>query len=174
MRFTRFQHASVFPVEVEVLWGLHARPDALRLLNPPGLGVEILDTDTRMDEGSQLRVRVRHGVLRGRWTVLRTGIDANCGYTDVALEGPFPFWEHRHEFEVVGRGRAKLRDVIWYTLPGFLPHRVAAGVVNHSLHRLFAWRHARALEVLASPRRPRTSGAMRISSTPARLGPRLQ
>jgi ligand-binding SRPBCC domain-containing protein len=166
MRFTRFEHASVFPVEIEELWGFHTRPDSLRLLTPPELGVEILDPDTRVAEGSVVRATVGHGVLRGAWTALYTGFDVNGGYTDVALEGPFPFWEHRHEFEVVGRGRALLRDVIWYSLPGLIPQLIGTSVVNQSLRKLFAWRHARALEVLASARPRRATPANRALVRP--------
>jgi ligand-binding SRPBCC domain-containing protein len=157
MNFTRFEHASVFPVEVEVLWGFHMRPDSLRLLTPPELDVTIFDTQTHVAEGSVVHATVGRGVLRGPWSQLFTGFDVNRGYTDVALEGPFPFWEHRHEFEVVGRGRAMLRDVIWYSVEGLTRHTIDGRLVSQSLRELFAWRHARTLYLLkrARPARPR-------------------
>jgi ligand-binding SRPBCC domain-containing protein len=163
MSFTRFEHATVFPVEVEALWGFHMRPDSLRLLSPPDLKVEILDPDFLVAEGSLLHATVGRGPLRGAWTALYTGIDVNRGYTDVALEGPLPFWEHRHEFEVVGRGRAMLRDVIWYSLPALVPYAIGVEVVNQSLRTLFAWRHAHTHELLTRPRPPRPRRATHAS-----------
>jgi ligand-binding SRPBCC domain-containing protein len=163
MSFTRFEHATVFPVEVELLWDFHMRPDSLRLLSPPDLKMEVRDTDLRVAEGALAHATVGHGVLRGTWTALYTGIDVNRGYTDVALEGPFPFWEHRHEFEVVGRGRAMLRDVIWYSLPVLIPEAIGVEAVNESLRALFAWRHTRTNDLLTHPRPPRPRRATHAS-----------
>jgi ligand-binding SRPBCC domain-containing protein len=163
MSFTRFEHASVFPVEVEALWGFHMRPDSLQLLTPPDLDVQVLDPETRLTEGSLVSATVGHGVLRGAWTELFTGFDVNRGYTDVALEGPFPFWEHCHEFEVLGRGRARLREVIWYSPPGLLPTTIETGLVDQSLRQLFVWRHARIRDLLVRARPPRPRRAVHAS-----------
>jgi ligand-binding SRPBCC domain-containing protein len=171
MSFTRFEHASVFPVEVEALWGFHMRPDLFQLLSPPELRVEILDPDNGIRDDSLARFCVGHGVLAGTWAELYTAFDVNRGFTDVALEGPFPFWEHRHEFEVMGRGRAMLRDVIWYSLPGLGVHPIGAAVVDQALRELFAWRHARILELVASTRPPRPRRATHARRALVRPGP---
>jgi ligand-binding SRPBCC domain-containing protein len=154
MRFTRFEFESEFPVEVGRLWRFHMREDALGLLTPPVMHLEVLDPGRGLSEGSVIRFRVGRGLLRRRWTALHTGVDPERGFTDVALEGPFPFWEHRHEFEVVGRGRARLRDVIWYALPGWIPRWPTRALLNMILHGVFSWRHRRTAELVVRPRPP--------------------
>jgi ligand-binding SRPBCC domain-containing protein len=155
MSFFRFEHASVFPVEVEVLWRFHMRPELFHLLNPPEMHVQVIDPDVRIKEGTLVDFFVGRGPLAGTWAELYTAFDLNRGFTDVSLEGPLPFWEHRHEFEVMGRGRSMLRDVIWYSLPGLGSRPIGGAVVEQALRELFAWRHARTLELVADPRPPR-------------------
>jgi ligand-binding SRPBCC domain-containing protein len=154
MRYIRFDHATEFPFAVERLRELHRRPDALALLTPPALHLDVVNGDRVAAEGSVVEFRVGPPFLRCRWAALETGLERDCGFVDVAVAGPFPFWEHVHEFESLGRGRSRLRDVIWYTLPRPLPRWFGALVVNRVLRQLFAWRHARTFALLSRPSRP--------------------
>ncbi len=168
MAFTRFEQASVFPVEVEALWRFHTGADLLQL-TPSEPRIEVLDPGAGVSEGSLAHLRVREGVFRGEWTALYTAFDVYRGFTTVALDGPFPFWEHRREFEVVGRGRARLRDVIWYSLPAADPG-VSAALVDEALRELVSGKHRRALELLALARPPRRSRAVHAPRALVRPG----
>jgi ligand-binding SRPBCC domain-containing protein len=159
MRYIRFDQATEFPFAVERLRELHRRPDALALLTPQALHLDVITCGKTTEAGSLVQFRVGPRLLRCRWAALETGLDRDCGFVDVAVAGPFPFWEHIHEFESLGRGRSRLRDVIWYTLPRPLPHWFGALVVNRVLRQLFAWRHARTLALLGRPARPRRAVA---------------
>jgi len=153
MRFIRFERSSVFPVEVEVLWAFHMRPDALALLTPSWLRLEVTQAGAAVANGSLVRFRLGRGV-RLDWAALHTGVVPNVNFTDVAVAGPFPCWIHQHGFEVVGRGRARLHDVVSYVLPRWVPRLAGRLLVNLLLGRMFAWRHARTLALVRRPPRP--------------------
>ena len=138
MRASRFQLESEFDAPVEALWQAHMRPDALARLTPPLTGFVVTDPGEGVADGSVVEARVGPGM---RWRALHTGVRPHQGFTDVALESPFRYWVHQHLFERLGEGRSRLRDVVFFVPPRWIPARPARWAFATLLGLLFRWRH---------------------------------
>lgn len=117
-----------------------------RVVGPAGeAAVEVLE------EGSEVVLSVRpFGVgPRQRWTsriVESHRSDDRAHFVDRMIDGPFPHWEHTHQF-VAEDGGTVLRDRIDWQLPGGPLGKLAAhlGVVGLALMFRFRHRRTRAL-----------------------------
>jgi ligand-binding SRPBCC domain-containing protein len=107
------------------VWRFHMDPRAN--LSQANGGVEVIEVDMPLQEGSRVRVRVPRPV--GGACVMQTVITEfhpphavlfgqEARFTDVQEEGPFAVWAHSHEMETTEQGCTLLRDVITYHLRG--------------------------------------------------------
>jgi ligand-binding SRPBCC domain-containing protein len=99
--------------------------------------------------GSVLVAAVGFRPFRRRWVAIHSDVEAPDGFTDTALESPFPFWVHRHAFSPVGSGRSRLTDTVWFVPPTWLPRRVGGVLVGGVLRVMFWWRHRATRRALA-------------------------
>lgn len=150
MRAHRFEFESTFNAPAGALWRFHTRPDALERLSPPGLGLRILDRGRGVANGSVVRLEIGPRPFGTRWTALHSGVRDGRGFTDTALEGPFPYWIHHHHIEPLGGAASRLRDVVWFVPPRWMP----ASLVRLGLHALFRWRHRRTRRALTPDATP--------------------
>ena len=141
MRTYRFEHTSEMPCPVDRLWAFHMRPDALAVLSPPG--TRVVDRGQWVADGSVVTLEVGWWPLRSTWRALHSSVRPPVSFTDVALESPFEFWAHQHTFEAVHGESSRLRDVVHYLPPRWLPRWIAGSVTRLALGALFRWRHRR-------------------------------
>ncbi len=163
---------SVFDVSLEELWSFHMRPEALSLLSPPLSGFRVLDRGAGVSNGSVLRATLGQWPLRRSWVALHGAVEPYRSFTDIALESPFPYWVHIHDFEAVGEGASRLTDSVWFVPPRYIGETLARLVVKPLLKLMFAWRHRvtrRETEINAK-RRPAPGNQNVLSRQEARGG----
>lgn len=141
MRAHRFEFSSLFRQPAARLWRFHMRPDAFRLLTPKVMRMRVLDPGSGVAEDSLVRFEVGVWPLRQRWSALHGAVREGQSFTDVAIEGPFPYWVHQHTVTEVTRATSSLTDVVWFAPPAWLRHRPGVALVRLALTGLFAWRH---------------------------------
>ena len=79
--------------------------------------------------------------LRVRWVAEHTQYEPPNLFVDTQISGPFAEWNHRHEFEPVGR-YTSLHDRIEYRVPlGAIGRLFGAGKALATLEAMFAFRH---------------------------------
>jgi ligand-binding SRPBCC domain-containing protein len=125
----------------------HERPGALETLTPPWENIRLVSMSDGIRSGSRVTVRARVGIAGfGVWTTWEMehyGYLAGVEFNDRMLRGPFPLWEHRHQFVDNDDGTCSMTDTIHYKLPFGLAGRWVAGwFTRRKLEKLFAWRHA--------------------------------
>lgn len=147
MQPVRFEHSSIFSCPAVRLWAFHMRPDALNILSPPG--TRVVDPGDGVADGSVVTLAIGWWPLAFTWKALHTGVRPPSSFTDVAIESPFAFWAHQHEIETLGTTSSRLRDVVHYLPPRWLPRWLGVPATRLGLRVLFAWRHRRTRRAVA-------------------------
>jgi uncharacterized protein (TIGR01777 family) len=138
-----FSMTSPMPASREVVFGYHERPGAFERLTPPWEPVTLVERSGSIRDGDRATLRIKQGPITLRWVAEHRGYIPNEQFTDVALSGPFPKWEHTHRVEPGGDGDTSvLRDSIDYLLPGgSIGNALGNAFVQRKLARMFAYRH---------------------------------
>ncbi len=142
-----FTRTVVLPVSAAEAFAWHAQPGALEALTPPWEKVRVVSVSAGIRNGSRVVLRAKVGAFGlGVWTTWEMehfGHEEGRVFCDRMLRGPFPFWEHRHEFTDNGDGTSVLTDEIHYRLPfGFAGELFGAWFTRRKLEKMFAYRHA--------------------------------
>lgn len=150
-----YERTTRVSVPLEDVWAFQSTVDGLRAVTPGFMNLEVHEVvgpDGEADpgellEGTQLRLSIRpFGVgPRQRWTSVvleRTADDGTAMFRDRMVEGPFPEWEHTHQF-FADDGGTRLVDRVEYRLPGGPLGRLVSpfGVVG--MEPMFRARHRR-------------------------------
>ncbi len=138
----RFVAESALDVSAADVFDWHARPGAFERLTPPWERVRIVSPGSGIRDGSMVELEVTLGPLRRRWLARHDACLPGRQFRDVSVRGPFPQWEHVHEFIPLATNRCLLRDTLSYRLPGGkIGRALAARFVQRKLARLFRYRH---------------------------------
>lgn len=105
-------HESILPTTPRKLFGLHARPEALRRLSPSFPPVRSVEQDGPFVAGTSVRIRIGVGPLTASWKALLEQVDPGRRFVDVQVSGPFRSWRHVHEFRPVSGGGCVMRDEV--------------------------------------------------------------
>jgi len=136
-----FRKTSDFDVPLDDLWAFHMRPEALSLLSPPLTGFRVVDRGAGVANGSVLRADVGRWPLKQGWVALHVAVEPYRSFTDIALESPFRYWVHVHDFEAIGSGKSRLTDSVWFVPPRHVGRTLGRIVVKPLLRLMFSWRH---------------------------------
>ena len=150
MKSALFEKTSRLSVSAEQAFVWHERPGALERLTPPWERVEVLERHgDGLKPGARVRLRTRSGPFRVEWIAEHRDYDFGRRFSDTAVAGPFPRWEHVHRFEPLPDGGSELRDQVEYVVPGGAFGRFfLAGWIRRKLEAGFAYRHATTREDL--------------------------
>jgi ligand-binding SRPBCC domain-containing protein len=153
---TRFELISEIPVDVESVWAAHMIPEALEMLSPRWMGMRIVDPGDGVADGSLVRAEAGPWPFRFAWEALHACVETgrSFSFTDIALRSPFRYWVHQHVFEVAPGGRTRLRDIVWFLPPAWIPGLLGRPLVRILLRALFRWRHRVTRRALADPGGP--------------------
>lgn len=143
-----FQHSSIFRTTMEAMVHFHEAPDALKVLTPPPLFVQIVrDERVSLTQGEVVFI-LWFGPLPIRWTARHEPGPTETSFIDRLLSGPMVSWEHQHLFRTVDQG-VELTDKITFAhKPGWrgvLTRLVFDGL---PLRFLFWYRHWHTRRVL--------------------------
>ncbi len=151
---------------LETVWEFHGRIEGLLELTPAFLGLRVEemrgDDDGILTVGTEVRLSMRpFGVgPRQAWTseiVERRREEGRAVFRDEMVEGPFPRWEHTHEFVADG-DVTLLRDRVGYRLPGGPVEPLTSALARPGLALAFRYRHRQTRQLLgkrAGPARRR-------------------
>lgn len=142
MKIHTLQQEQRLPISLEAAWDFFSSPANLNAITPPELGFEITsEPEQRMYEGQIITYRI--GVAPGvklNWVTEIKCVEQGRMFIDEQRFGPYKFWHHRHEFEVIPGG-VLMRDKVNYGLP-FGPFGAIGHVlfVKPKLKRIFSFR----------------------------------
>jgi len=89
----------------------HSDPNVFRKLMPPPTIVSF-NTHEPLAEGSKTSFTMWMGPLPINWVAIHSDVDPHTGFTDKQVEGPFDYWEHRHEFKSLSDTTTEVIDTI--------------------------------------------------------------
>lgn len=137
----KYVASSSLPVSAEEAFAYHERPGALNRLIPPWESVELERSDNSLAVGSRVIMKTKIFGIAFRWVAEHTEYDPPRLFADRQVSGPFASWNHRHEFEEVGR-YTDLHDRIEYQVPfGIVGRLLGSGKARATLEAMFAFRH---------------------------------
>lgn len=150
MKLYQLTRRQLIPLPLDRVFPFFERPENLARLTPASLGFRILTPlPIAMKSGSLIDYTVRVLGLPVRWTTLITDYDPPRSFADVQLQGPYSFWHHTHQFEVV-EGGTLMTDTVRYVMAfGWLGRLVHALFVRRQLDRIFDYRSGVLLDLLA-------------------------
>jgi ligand-binding SRPBCC domain-containing protein len=137
----------------EAVWEFHSTIEGLEALTPDFMHLEIdrvtgPDGDPDPEEleaGSRIEMSMRPFGVGPRQHIVsvitdRTREDGAGSFRDVMESGPFPEWEHTHQFFADG-DRTRLVDRVEYRLPGGALGRAVSPLGQLGLAPMFRGRH---------------------------------
>ena len=136
-----FEFESTIQAPAGKVFAFHERPDALKLLIPPGQPIRAEENTGGIRDDARVVLRIGYGPLSIRWVALHRGYEAGRQFQDVQESGPFKRWEHTHTVTPAGACCCKLRDHIEYELPFGWLGRLANRLVVAQLTKMFEYRH---------------------------------
>lgn len=147
MPIHRAERSLPFPAAAVYAW--HARPCAFARLNAPWEPAQVLLHDHGLDVGVRIVFRGRIGPIPFTWEGVHTVHEADRGFTDAMVKGPFARWVHQHRFEPEPEGSRLIDEVDWALPLAPVTHPLGGWLVRRKLAALFAFRHARTADDLA-------------------------
>ncbi len=153
MHVYRLQRTQILPVSLDAAWEFLCRPEHLRDLTPPGVGLTVTsDLPDRMYPGLIITYQLKlYSMFCFNWITEITQAEALIYFVDEQRSGPYRFWHHEHRLRSV-KGGVEMKDLIHYALPfGLLGRMVHGAVVEKLLQRIFDYRRDTLADRFGSP-----------------------
>jgi ligand-binding SRPBCC domain-containing protein len=146
-----FEHRSIYRTSIEAMTRFHNAPNALQVLTPPPLIVQMLrDERVSLTQG-EVVFRLWFGPVPVLWQARHERGSWPASFIDRMLNGPMASWEHEHIFREVDQG-VELTDRIAYAhkagWQGVLTRLVFDGFALRFLFWYRHWRTGRALKLI--------------------------
>lgn len=141
------EHASNLQAKPQDVFDFHLHPKNLLRINPPGLRILSMEAPDKIQTGSRVQLRVFSWGIPQSWNVIVreiqgfSGNPAKAFILDEALQGPFPFWRHLHEFWQAPDGTSGLVDRVEFLPPGGLMGVLLIPGIRLMLKKMFVARH---------------------------------
>ena len=138
------------------VFDFHLHPKNLSRINPRGIRLLSLQAPEKIGEGSRLTLRVSSWGIPQKWSVVVRevrnfeGSPAKASIVDEAVEGPFPFWRHLHEFWCAPDGSTGLVDRVEFLPPGGPAGILLVPLIRAMLKKMFESRHAATKRIFES------------------------
>jgi ligand-binding SRPBCC domain-containing protein len=161
-RIHRLEREQLVQRPLEEVFDFFSKAENLEALTPRFLRFRILTPlPIEMRAGARIVYALSLFGLPLRWRTLISAWEPGVRFVDEQESGPYALWHHTHEFEAVPGGTL-VRDRVDYALPfGPLGDLAHALFVQHTLGRIFDFRHAAVERVLGrSAPTPAARGAV--------------
>lgn len=137
-----FEAAVVLPAPAATLFDFLVRPDNVRKISPPGMGLCFLQAPERNALGSRMEFRVQAFGVSREATHEITAFDEPVAFTERQVSGPFGHWVHEHRFEALDGDRVRVVDRIEFESPGgMLRFILTPKIILENLEEAFDHRH---------------------------------
>jgi ligand-binding SRPBCC domain-containing protein len=147
------RHRSVVRATMAEMTRFHAAPEALRVLTPPPIILQVLRDERTALTAGEITFRLWFGPLPVRWVARHEPGAYPTVFVDRMIAGPMACWRHEHRLRAVKQG-VELTDVVTYAHQpgwrGLLTHLAFDGL---PLRAVFAYRHWRTRRALERPAR---------------------
>lgn len=153
MHVYRLHRTQILPVSLDAAWDFLCRPEHLRDLTPPGVGLTVTsDLPDLMYPGLIITYRLGlYSMFYFNWVTEITQAKPLSYFIDEQRSGPYRFWHHEHRLRSTARG-VEMIDLIHYALPfGLLGRMVHAAIVRRQLNAIFDYRREALSEILGFP-----------------------
>ncbi len=144
-----FRYRSIIRTSVDAMIRFHDASDALRVLTPPPLFVQIVRDGRESLTQGEVIFRLWFGPLPVLWHARHEPGSIPTSFIDRMLVGPMAIWQHEHRFRAVDQG-VELTDEITFTHKagwrGVLTRQVFDGMPLRFLFWYRHWRTRQALE----------------------------
>jgi ligand-binding SRPBCC domain-containing protein len=138
-----YQYTSLIPTSLEVIIRFHEKRNALSLLTPPPLLVQIIDDQRMSLTQGTVEFVLWFGPVPVRWVAQHEPGPTATSFIDRMLVGPMTAWEHQHIFRQA-EGGVELLDKVQLTHKRGWRGRLARVVFSRpALKLLFWYRHWR-------------------------------
>jgi uncharacterized protein (TIGR01777 family) len=149
----------------EEVFEWHERDGALERLTPPWGDVEVVERTGGIEDGHEVKLRVRRGPTTWHWHVRHRDYEKGRQFRDEQVSGPLESWVHTHRFLPLAGGGTRVEDEIDVEPPlGAAGAAFGPTFIKHELGRLFRFRYRRLHTDLARHRayagRPRLTVAI--------------
>ena len=138
----RFERKIRIEASVPDLFSWHEKPGAFERLIPPWDPIKIINREGGLEQGF-VDMRVRIGPFWIKFLAQHSEYVKNSNFKDVQIDGPFPMWEHTHQFNEAKGGMSEMIDRIDCRIPlGLLGKIFFRGYVKNRVEQLLAYRHS--------------------------------
>ncbi len=134
----------------ERLFAFHADTNNLPLITPPDTTVEILKLDKELNEGNVAVLKIKKGLLSFVWELVFEKVEYPRLILDVATKSPFKTFRHEHHFLKIDETHTLLKDRVTFSLSFWIFSRPIAWFIKKDMQKMFAYRHKKTLEAIAS------------------------
>jgi ligand-binding SRPBCC domain-containing protein len=149
-----FEAQQELSIDINTAWTFFSRPENLKILTPPSMGIDITSTGHDRDVYPGMMIAYTLKAVAGiplEWVTEITHVRAPYFFVDEQRIGPYALWHHEHELKEIPGGVA-MTDRVAYRLPlGPLGALVNTVFVRRRLEQIFAFRRSK-LEQLFPPR----------------------
>lgn len=130
---------------VESVFAFHGNPHNVGKISPRWQKVELEKGEDAPRVDADFRMVIRFfGLLPMRWHGVWKEVCEPTTLVDEALQSPFAFWRHHHEFRSLGPRRTLMTDHVEYLFPGgWLGKWFGETLGRVQFHFMFLDRHAR-------------------------------
>jgi ligand-binding SRPBCC domain-containing protein len=142
MKLSRLEFEQFVPLSLEDTWEFFSSPKNLDDITPDDMKFQILSNDVdKMYEGQIIEYKVSpFSGISFRWVTEITHVRNQSFFVDEQRFGPYSFWHHRHQFEVVDGG-VLMKDILHYKLPlGIMGKFIDHWVVRKKVISIFRYR----------------------------------
>ena len=142
-----YEHATNLKTEARGVFEFHLQPKNIARVNPTWIRVISLEGPERLSPGAILKLKVASFGVPQSWEVKVVAVEdfagtpAKASILDEAVEGPFPFWRHLHEFWQAPDGTTGLVDRVEFLPPGGSAGVVLVPMIKLMLQKMFGARH---------------------------------
>ena len=137
-----FEARVELPCSVEEVFDLVARPEGIRKISPPEMGLFFKNSPERYALGAKVEFKIQALGLVREITHKVTAFDDPRSFTEEQIAGPFRHWVHEHIFETLEDRRCVAIDRIQFLPPGGVAGMImTASRILENLEDGFDYRH---------------------------------
>lgn len=137
-----FEARVELPCSVEDVFDLVARPEGIKKISPPEMGLFFTNSPERYALGSKVEFKIQALGLVREITHEVTAFDDPRSFTEEQIAGPFQHWVHEHLFETRKGGGCVAIDRIQFQPPGGVAGMImTASRIRDNLEEGFDYRH---------------------------------
>jgi ligand-binding SRPBCC domain-containing protein len=137
-----FEARLLLPCDVEVAFDFLSRPENIKLISPPDMGLFFLDAPEQLSLGARMYFKMlAFGVAREAVHEV-TQFEGQVSFVEQQVSGPLGHWVHEHRFESAEEGSVTLIDRIEFEPPGgIVGLMINAERILDNLEEGFGYRH---------------------------------